>query len=88
MEEDVRDRRRILENLERLYTDEFRAAEVAEDAERMRRLDFDFQRDQLYLEALLDVRDLLAAPEAEEGEGAVSSILEKAQKLRNLTRLR
>ena len=33
-------------------------------------------------------RDLLAAPEAEEGEGAVSSILEKAQKLRNLTRLR
>jgi hypothetical protein len=55
----------------------------------MERLEFDFQRDQLYMEILLDLRDLLSPPEGEEQpEGGVTSLLDKAQKLRNLTRLR
>ena len=85
----MRDRRRILQNLENLYGEAFREAEGSQDRERMRRLDFDFQRDQLYLEAILDVRELLVPPApAEPDGGGATSILEKAQKLRNLTRLR
>lgn len=83
----MRERQRILQNLESLYREAFQEAEEGGDRERMRRLDFDFQRDQLHLEVWLDVRDLLLPPEAETGEG-VSSLLDKAQKLRNLTRLR
>ena len=86
----MRDRQRILQNLETLYREAFHEAESREDRERMSRLDFDFQRDQLYLEALLDVRDLLvpSPPKESDGGGGVSSILDKAQKLRNITRLR
>jgi hypothetical protein len=85
----MRERQRILQNLETLYQTAFREAEGREDRERMTRLDFDFQRDQLYLEAILDVRDLLVPPPAAEAEGGgVTSILDKAQKLRNLARLR
>ena len=50
------------------------------------RLDFEFQRDQLYLEVLLDLRDLMSS--SPEDEKSTSSLLEKAQQLRNLTRLR
>ena len=85
----MRERQRILQNLETLYQTAFREAEGRDDRERMTRLDFDFQRDQLYLEAILDVRDLLVPPPAAEPEGGgVTSILDKAQKLRNLARLR
>ena len=84
----MRDRQRILQNLETLYGDAFREAEGRADRERMGRLDFDFQRDQLYLEILMDVRDLLLPQAPQEEGGGVSSILDKAQKLRNLTRLR
>ena len=82
----MRDRQRILDNLEKLYRDELdRGAEpkgaVGE------RLDFEFQRDQLYLEILLDLRDLFGAAPPDKEE-STSSLLEKAQQLRNLTRLR
>ena len=42
-------------------------------------------RDQIHLEVLLDIRDLLSAPPAEE-KG--SSLLEKAQAIKQLTKLR
>ena len=50
------------------------------------RLDFEFQRDQLYLEVILDLRDVMSG--SPEDEKSTSSLLEKAQQLRNLTRLR
>jgi hypothetical protein len=50
----------------------------------MSALDMDYQRDQLQLEVLLDIRDLLA-PEAVD---TTTSLLEKAQSLRKLTKLR
>ena len=85
----MRDRQRIVGNLETLYRDSFEKARTAGDQARMDRLEFDFQRDQLYMEILLDVRDLLSLPSSEEQpEGGVTSLLDKAQKLRNLTRLR
>ncbi len=88
----MRDRQRILDNLEKLYRSELERSAARDaggsadgDADATR-LDFEFQRDQIYLEVMLDLRDLLGeAPE--EGE-TTSSLLDKAQKLRNLTRLR
>ena len=50
------------------------------------RLEFDFQRDQIYLEMLLDIRDLLRVEK--KGPGAADSLLEKAQKIRQVARLR
>ena len=81
----MRDRQRILDNLEKLYRDELeRTAETERAGEE--RLDFEFQRDQLYLEVMLDLRDLMGG--SPEDEKSTSSLLEKAQQLRNLTRLR
>ena len=85
----MRDRQRIVGNLETLYRENFEKARTGGDQARMERLEFDFQRDQLYMEILLDLRDLLTLPTGEEqSEGGVTSLLDKAQKLRNLTRLR
>ena len=83
----MRDRSRILGNLEAIYTDAFGNAERANDRAEMDRLDFAFQRDQLYLEALLDVRDLLL-PEPEGAAEKASSLLDKAQVLKRVVKLR
>jgi hypothetical protein len=85
----MRDRQKILGNLEDLYREGFRRAKDAGDEESMARLDHDFQRDQLYMETLLDVRELLAALDTEKTtEGKTTSLLEKAQAIRRLTKLR
>ena len=81
----MRDRQRILDNLEKLYRAELDRNEESEGAGGDR-LDFEFQRDQLYLEVMLDLRDLLSDSPSE--EKSTSSLLEKAQQLRNITRLR
>ena len=85
----MRDRRQILGNLEGLYKEAFQRAEEGGDEEAMGRLDFDFQRDQLNLEVLLDLRELLAAMEmSPDSEDKTTSLLEKAQAIRRLTKLR
>ncbi len=85
----MRDRQKILTNLEALYREAFGRAEESEDAKAMARLDFEFQRDQLRLEVLLDIRELMAAMDADGGEeGKTTSLMEKAQALRRLTKLR
>ena len=81
----MRDRQRILDNLEKLYHGELDRSAESEGVDGGR-LDFEFQRDQLYLEVLLDLRDLLGDAPAD--EKSTSSLLDKAQQLRNLTRLR
>ena len=86
----MRDRQRILDNLEKLYRGELERAAGSGGAGNGgvegERLDFEFQRDQLYLEVMLDLRDLLGG--SDEEEKPTASLLEKAQQLRNLTRLR
>jgi hypothetical protein len=56
----------------------------------MARLDFGYQRDQLYLEAILDLRELLAAMDTPSRlrRRKATSLMEKAQALRRFTRLR
>ncbi len=91
----MRDRQRILDNLEKLYRNELARSAGTEgagtegagaDGAGGERLDFEFQRDQLYLEVILDLRELMEG--SPEEEKSTSSLLEKAQQLRNLTRLR
>lgn len=83
----MRERNRILGSLETVYREAFDVADRRADADRKQRLDFDFQRDQLLLEVMLDIRDLLAAEPDEEGEG-VGRLIDRARALKNLTRLR
>lgn len=83
----MRDRSRILSSLEALYRDAYGLAEGREDRQEMEQLDFQFQRDQLYLEAILDVRELLL-PESDD-PGTVEqaeSLLERAASVRRLVR--
>ena len=85
----MRHRDRILASLEGVYREAFDAARAREDAAAAERLDFEFQRDQIQLEVLLDLRDLLfqAEPAEEQETGSsVTDLLDKAQKLRRFTR--
>ena len=80
----MRSRDRVLQSLENVYRSAFTAAEETGDTTAMAKLDVAYQRDQLQLEVLLDIRDLLT-PETED---KTISLLEKAQTLRKLTKLR
>ena len=85
----MRDRQKILGNLDSLYREGFQRAEEDGNQEAMVSMDFDFQRDQLFLEALLDIRELLAVVDSGmDNEEKTKSLLEKAQAIRRLTKLR
>ena len=81
----MRERSKILTSLETVYRDAYEAAETADDKQEMSRLDLGYQRDQIYLETLLDIRDGLAASEEEK---PTKSLLERAEALKRLARLR
>ncbi len=57
-----RSRERILGNLESIYREAYNRAKAANDQARMTDLDAAYQREQLLLEVLLDIRDAFAAP--------------------------
>lgn len=93
----MRDRKRVLASLETIYREAFERAKEKGDRDEMARLDLDFQRDQLQLEALLDIRDLMSlkrttSPAAPKDEASLidegSALIEKASALRRMTRLR
>lgn len=79
-----RPREKILENLESIYREAYERAKAIDDPGRMMDLDASYQREQLLLEVLMDVRDALYAL----GEPAEKSALEKLQALKKLTKLR
>lgn len=83
----MRSRDRVLQSLENVYRSAFDAAEAAGDTARMEALDMEYQRDQLQLEVLLDIRDALR-PAPEDSADKTISLLEKAQSIRKLTKLR
>ena len=55
-----RQRQQILDNLDAVYREAYDRAEAATDARLMADLDAAYQREQLLLEVLLDIRDALA----------------------------
>jgi hypothetical protein len=57
----MRPRDRILANLEAIYREAYERAKATGDQLRMADLDAAYQREQLLLEVLLDVRDALIA---------------------------
>lgn len=56
-----RPREKILENLESVYREAYDRAKSAGDERRMTDLDAAYQREQLLLEVLLDIRDSLTS---------------------------
>lgn len=80
-----RPRERIIANLETIYREAYTRAKEAGDRERMLDLDSSFQREQVILEVLLDVRDALLAPADRRSS---KSTLEKLESIRKLTRLK
>lgn len=81
----VRSRERILANLEAVYREAYDRAGELGDQERRTQLDSSFQREQLILEVLLDIRDALATTGAAPDS---KSALEKLETLRKLTKLK
>ncbi len=79
----MRSRERVLQSLDNIYRSAFTAAEVAGDAAGMARIDLEYQREQLHLEVMLDIRELLMPTDTEKA----ASFFEKAQQLRRLTRI-
>jgi Spy/CpxP family protein refolding chaperone len=80
----MRPRDRILANLETTYREAYDKAKAENLTRRMEELDAAFQRDQLMLEILLDIRELLGQQQA--AAASSSGALEKLQVLRNLTK--
>lgn len=80
-----RPRDRILDNLDAIYREAYERARQAGDPARMADLDASYQREQLILEVLLDVRDALAG---KTDSSTSTSTLEKLQALKKFTKLK
>jgi hypothetical protein len=78
----MRERDRILANLETIYRESYERAQAGGDGARMLDLDNAYMRDQLMMEVLLDIRDLFSVAPAASGKSA----LERLEALRRLTR--
>ena len=83
----VRPRQNILDNLDSVYREAYERARQAGDERRMADLDAAYQREQLLLEVLLDIRDSLRAPAPAKPEGGGNPIA-ALDTIRRITRLR
>jgi len=87
-----RPRDRVLGNLESIYREAYDRAKAASDQVRMADLDAAYQREQLLLEVLLDIRDALASlsPGAEPGSGKTqgSDPITALETIHRITKLR
>lgn len=79
-----RARDNILGNLETIYREAYDRAKTAGDERRMLDLDASYQREQLLLEVLLDIRDALAAPRSSPAIDPLAAI----ETIRRVTKLR
>lgn len=80
-------RQRILDNLESIYREAYERAKAVGDEKRMLDLDAAYQREQLLLEVLLDIRDALsvhAGEKSERGPDPVAAL----EAIRRITKLR
>lgn len=68
-----RPRDRILHNLESIYREAYERAKAIGDQARMADLDASYQREQLLLEVLLDIRDAVTSSSAAAGRGDASA---------------
>lgn len=82
----MRAKSRIIGTLETVYREAYQKAHLSGDRARMEALDFGFQRDQVMLEVMLDLRDALSVRRGRE-VGTESSLLDKAMAIRKFTKL-
>ena len=82
-----RPRDRILSNLESVYREAYDRAKTAGDDRRMADLDSAYQREQLLLEVLLDIRDALTAAPKSGASPGVDPIA-ALDTIRRVTKLR
>ena len=81
----MRSRSQVVGSLEGVYREAYEKAESAGDAARMESLDFGFQRDQVVLEVLLDVRDALGGlPGGDSNDEP--GLLDRAKAIRKFTK--
>ena len=86
-----RPRQRVLDNLESIYREAYERAKAGGDEKRMFDLDAAYQREQLLLEVLLDIRDALTAAPAPGGrpdEQPGPDPLATLETLRRISKLR
>jgi hypothetical protein len=83
-----RPRARILDNLEAIYREAYERAKAAGDEKRMFDLDAAYQREQLLLEVLLDIRDATIAPGPRPESSPGPDPLAALETLRRVSRLR
>ncbi len=81
----MRSRDKILTNLENIYREAYDRAKQAEDAGRMMDMDAAYQREQLLLEVLMDIRDAIHSIGDAPNE---KTALQKLHALKKLTKLR
>lgn len=86
----MRTRQQILASLEKAFKEAFDRAQEADDRAEMERLDLEYQQEQLRLEVFLDIRELLRPVDEPPGEPVdrAASLIERAEQLRRITRLR
>jgi uncharacterized protein YutE (UPF0331/DUF86 family) len=84
-----RARQRILDNLDAIYREAYDRAKALGEEKRMMDLDAAYQREQLLLEVLLDIRDALAAhPAPDAGTTEPRDPLATLETIRRITKLR
>ena len=83
-----RARQQILDNLESVYREAYERAKIAKDERRMVDLDAAYQREQLLLEVLLDIRDGLSAPKQKPPSDPAGNPLAALDTIRRITKLR
>ncbi|HEV8305357.1 MAG TPA: hypothetical protein VGQ25_10370 [Gemmatimonadales bacterium] len=82
----LRHRQQILDNLDAIYREAYDRAKAAGDERRMADLDASYQREQLLLEVLLDIRDAVGTPSAPRDKSA--DPVAALETIRRITRLR
>ena len=83
----MRAKSQIIGSLEKIYTEAYEKAAATDDRTRMDALDFGFQRDQVMLEVMLDLRDALSVLH-EEAAPDEPSLLDRARAIRDFAKLR
>lgn len=85
----VRPRQQILENLDSVYREAYDRAKALKDERRMADLDAAYQREQLLLEVLLDIRDGISGSSKQKPPADSSgSPMAALDTIRRITRLR
>lgn len=82
-----RHRQQILDNLEAIYREAYDRAKKTGDERRMADLDAAYQREQLLLEVLLDIRDGLGKPAPTKPDSGADPIA-ALDTIRRITKLR